>query len=49
MVTVVLQCTVLNEVPRPIPLPTLMWFRDGVEAASALFGGDFVMDMALLT
>ena len=48
MMTVVLQCTVLNEVPQPIPLPTLMWFRDGVLAASASFGSDFEVDMAFL-
>ena len=48
MVTVVLQCTILNKVPRPIPLPTLMWFRDGVLAASASFGSDFGVDVVFL-
>ena len=48
MVTVQLKCTVINEVPRPIPPPTLRWFRNGVKAAHATFGEAFSVDTNFL-
>ena len=46
--TTLLSCTVSNEVPRPVPQPTITWLRNGVPAASALFGGVFDVDMSFL-
>ena len=43
-----LSCTVSNEVPRPVPPPTLTWLRNGVPAASAFIGEAFDVDMAFL-
>ena len=46
MVTVQLQCTVNDEVPRPIPPPSLTWFRNGSEVArAASFGESFELDI----
>ena len=46
MVTVQLQCTVKNEVPLPIPPPSLTWFRNGSEVArAAIFGTSFELDI----
>ena len=46
MVTVQLQCTVNWEVPQPIPLPSLTWFRNGSEVArAATFGEAFELDI----
>ena len=44
METVQLQCTVNIEVPRPVPLPSLTWFRNGLEVARFAFG-DFKFDI----
>ena len=41
MATVRLGCTVLREIPQPIPSPTLTWFRNGVPAASTVSGYSF--------
>ena len=48
METVRLQCTVNDEVPLPIPLPCLKWFRNGLEVArAAKFGESFELDINL--
>ena len=40
--TVRLQCTIIDEVPLPFPIPSLMWFRNGLEVARvAKFGEAF--------
>lgn len=41
-------CSISNEVPRPVPPPTLRWFRNGVEVARASFGGNFAVEMDFL-
>ena len=46
--TVLLGCTISNEVPRPVPPPTITWLRNSVPAASASFGGHFDVDMDFL-
>jgi hypothetical protein len=44
-ITETLFCTVPNEIPRPVPPPTLTWFRNGVQAASAGLGVDMDFEM----
>ena len=45
----VLGCTVLTEVPQPVPSPTLTWFRNGVPvAASEVFGFSFDVNINFL-
>ena len=42
-------CPVISDTPpRPVPPPTLTWFRNGVRAASATMGEIFVEDEAFL-
>lgn len=48
VLTETLPCPIPNEIPRPVPLPTRTWFRDGVLAASALRGETVNVDMAFL-
>ena len=48
LLTEFVPCPVPNEVPRPIPPPTITWFRDGVPAASATQGENFDVNKALL-
>ena len=48
LLTETLPCPVPNEVPRPVPPPTIMWFRNGVPAASATRGENFDLDMDFL-
>lgn len=48
--TETLDCTIPMVVPRPVPPPTVTWFRDGVPAASATaLGNNFDVDTDFLT
>ena len=45
METVQLQCTIIVEVPLPFPIPSLTWFRNGLEVArAAKFSESFELD-----
>ena len=46
--TVLLGCTVSNEVPRPVPPPTVTWLRNGAPVASTVLGAGFNLDMDFL-
>ena len=48
MLTQVLDCTILDNVPHPIPLPDRSWFRNGVLVASAQYYQNLILDMAFL-
>ena len=43
-----LPCTFSNEIPRPVPPPTITWFRNGVLVASAPSGTPPMLDMNFL-
>ena len=53
--TVRLQCTIIEEVPLPFPIPSLTWFRNGLEVARAAKSGEsfeldnFQMQFPILT
>ena len=47
--TEMLLCPIISETPpQPVPTPTIMWFRDGVLAASVTMGEAFTVDPEFL-